>query len=303
MPESAIAIYASIVANVLIAMLKFTAGLVTGSSAMLAEGIHSVVDGANGSLLLVGRHRSRRPPDESHPFGYGHEMYFWSMVVAMVFFGIGEGVSVVQGIHRVLHPEPLENAFWSFAVLAGAGALDGASYFIGFRQFNRTTGGRGFWNTVRVSKDPALFSVVLEDVADLIGVAIAFAAIALARALDAPWIDGAGSIAIGLVLAGIAFVLMRESKALLIGEGARGDLIAAARAAAAGEPAILAIRQLLTLQLGPEDVLIGFGAEFEPSLTAAQVADAVDRLERVIVSAHPEVKHIFIEAEALRGRR
>ncbi len=302
MQESAAAIYASIIANLLIAVLKFTAGLVTGSSAMVAEGIHSVVDSANGSLLLVGQRRSRRPPDDSHPFGYGHEMYFWSMVVAMLFFGVGGGVSVYQGIHRVLQPEPLENAVWSYVVLAGAGVINGASFLIGFRQFRRTTEGRGFWGTVRASKDPSLFSVVLEDVADLIGVGIAFVAIALARALHAPWIDGAGSIGIGLVLAGIAFVLMRESKALLIGERARGDVIDAAHAAAAGEPAILAIRQLLTLQLGPEDVLIGFGAEFEPSLTASQVADAVDRLERVIMSAHPEVRHIYIEAEALRGR-
>jgi cation diffusion facilitator family transporter len=270
---------------------------------MVAEGIHSVIDGANGWLLLVGERRSHRPPDESHPFGYGHETYFWSMVVAMLFFGVGGGVSVFQGIHRIQQPEPLTSAAWNYAVLAGAAAIDGASFFIGFRQFRRTTAGHGFWSAVHASKDPALFSVVLEDIADLIGIGIAFVAIVLAQRFNAPWIDGAGSIGIGLVLGAIAVILMRESKALLIGERARGDVIAAVHAAAAGEPAVLRIRQLLTLQLGPDDVLVAFGAEFDPGLTAAQVADAVDRLERVIVSSHPEVTHIFIEAEALRGHR
>jgi len=297
------AIYASIGANVLIAALKFAAVLATGSSAMLSEGIHSAIDAANGPLLLVGQHRSRKPADESHPFGYGHEMYFWTMVVAMLFFGVGGGVSVLEGIDRIRHPVPMGSLAWNYAVLGGAALFDTISLVVGLRQFRRTAHGRPFWSVVRASKDPALFSVVLEDIGDLTGVAIALLSIVLAKSLRRPWIDGAGSIGIGLVLALIAFVLMRESKALLIGERARRDVIAAVRTAASQEPAVRAVRQLLTLQLGPEDVLVGFGAEFDPALTAAQVADVVDRLEQAITSRYPEVKHIYIEAEALRGHR
>jgi cation diffusion facilitator family transporter len=294
-------VIASIVANVCIAALKFGAAAATGSSAMFAEGMHSLVDTADGALLLLGEHRSRRPPDESHPFGYGHELYFWAMIVAMLFFTLGGGLTIYEGITRIRNPEPTTNLAWSYAVLGGAALFDGSSFIIGWRQFRRETAGRGFWTTVRASKDPALFSVVLEDVGDMLGIAIAAIAITLAHWLQRPWIDGAGSVGIGLVLVAVAFVLMREVKGLLIGERARRDLIASVRDAAAAEPAILKVHQPLTLQLGPSQVLVGFGAEFDPKLSAADVAAAIDRIESKITRLNSDVTHIYIEAEALKG--
>src|SRR5215472_14088551 len=195
-----LSVWASIAANLCIALLKFIAAAITGSSSMLAEGVHSLVDSADGGLLLLGAHRSQRPPDEDYPFGYGHEMYFWAMIVAMLFFALGGGLTIYEGIARIRQPEPSTNLAWGYAVLGGAAIFDGASFAIGWRRFARHRGDRGFWATVHASKDPTLFSVVLEDISDLIGLAIAAVAMTLAHTLQAPWLEGAGSVGIGLVL-------------------------------------------------------------------------------------------------------
>lgn len=298
-----VAVWASIGANLCIAVLKFVAAAVTGSSSMLAEAVHSLVDSADGGLLLLGTHRSKRPPDEDYPFGYGHELYFWAMVVAMMIFTFGGGVTIYEGITRIRSPEPSTNMGWNYAVLAGAAIFDGVSFVIGWRSFSRYRGDRGFWSAVRTTKDPTLFSVVLEDISDLMGLAIAAVAITLAHVLQAPWIEGAGSVGIGVVLVATAFVLISETKGLLVGERAPGDLIARVRAAAVADPAVRHVDPPVTLQLGPDQVLVGLNVAFEPTLTAVDVATAVDRLEGAIVQRNPEIKHLYIEADAFRGHR
>src|SRR4051812_7305398 len=232
--ESAAAIYASIAANVGIATTKFVAAAFTGSSAMTAEGVHSLVDACDGLLLLLGRRRSRRPPTPEHPFGHGRELYFWSLIVAIVFFALGGGLSVYEGIQHILSPEPLKNPAWNYAVLGFAALFDGGSLVVGLRQFREAAGGRGFWAAIREGKDPSLFSVVLEDIADMAGIALAFLGVFLGHLLNNPYLDGAASVGIGLVMAGVAVVLLVESKGLLIGERADADVVECITAAAAG---------------------------------------------------------------------
>ena len=296
------AILASITANVAIAATKFTAAAVTGSSAMIAVGGHSLVDCADGTLLLIGQHRSRRPADEAHPVGYGRELYFWSLMVAVLFFGLGGGVSVYEGIHHILNPEPIRDPKWNYIVLGAAALFDGSSFIIGFKRFRAEAGGRSLWQHVRRSKDPSLFTVVLEDVADLIGIAIAFAGVYLGHRLNKPSFDGAASIAVGLVLAAVALVLIAETKSLLLGESADAGVVASIRRVLEKEPEITASQMPITVHLGPEEMFVAIAVEFAPALRAAEVAQIIERVETAIRAVVPEVKHIYIEAASLRGR-
>lgn len=297
--ESRGAIIASIVANVAIAATKFTAAAFTGSSAMAAEGVHSLVDSADGTLLLVGQHRSRKPADASHPAGYSRELYFWSLMVAVLFFAIGGGVSVLQGVLRVLHPEPLGDPKWNYVVLAAAALFDGGSFVIGLRQFRRQADGRGLLEALRRSKDPSLTTVLLEDTADLTGILLAFLGIWLGHRLGLPWMDGAASIAVGLVMAAVALVLIAQTRSLLVGEGADSEVLAAIRRIVAEEPAIVATEYPLTVHLGPHDVFVALAAQFADGLSAEEVAGVVVRVERRIREAAPDVRRIFIEAASL----
>src|SRR5690349_11568777 len=183
---------------------------------MLAEGVHSLANCFDGSLLLLGEYRSRRPPDEVHPFGYGRELYFWSFVVAVVFFALGAGLTLYEGIEHVMHPPTLGPARWSYVVLAAAALFDGASFLIGFKQFRKHARGRGYWRTIRESKNPTLISVVLEDTADMLGLVCAFLGVFLSHRLNMPALDGVASILIGIILAGLAYVLLVETHGLLI---------------------------------------------------------------------------------------
>jgi len=299
--ESRLAIYTSIGANVVIAVVKFVAAVLSHSSAMLAEGIHSLVDASDGSLLLLGQHRSRRPPDELHPFGHGKELYFWTLIVALVFFAIGGGVSVYEGVLHLVHPEALRDPTWSYVVLGVALLFDGTSFTVAFRQFRKEAAGAPIWSAIRESKDPSVFTVLLEDTADLAGIALAFLGIFLGHTLGNVYLDGVATIGVGLVLAVVALVLVRESKALLIGEGAQGVVLARIRSIAARDPAVRAVRRPLTMYFGPDEMLLGMGIEFDPSLSAAEVATAIDRLERNFREEMPVVRHIYIEAESLTG--
>lgn len=300
--ESRLAIYASIAANLVIAATKFVAAAVSGSSALLAEGLHSTVDSCDGLLLLLGHHRSRRPPDEQHPFGYGKELYFWTLIVAVVFFAVGGGVSVYEGILRLAHPEPLGDPTWSYIVLAVAAVFDGTSFTIAYRQFRPQAKGVGIVAAMRASKDPSVFTVLVEDTADLTGIVLAFLGIFLGHRLDNPYLDGVATIGIGLVLAAVAVFLIGQSKGLLIGEGAREEALIGVRRIAAGDPAVVAVRRPLTMYFGPNDVLLAMGITFDPSLSAAEVADTIERLERRVRAAYPKVKHMYVEAESLAGR-
>jgi cation diffusion facilitator family transporter len=297
-----VAIYASIVANLAIAATKFTAAAFTGSSAMVAEGLHSLVDSCDGTLILVGQRRSRRMPDRTHPFGHGQELYFWTLIVAILFFALGGGMSVYEGIQHILHPEPLRDPAWSYAVLGVAALIDGTSFTIAYRSFRRRMRGRGFWETVRASKDPSLFTIVLEDSADLIGLALAFLGIFLGHRLGTPYLDGAASIAIGLLLAGVAVVLIGQSRELLIGESADPVVVAAIEEAAAAEPGVVAVRGIRTLHFGPHEMLVAVCAEFASHLTAEDVARVVDGMGRRVRRAVPDVvTHVYVEPELPRA--
>lgn len=300
--ESPAAIYASIGANVAIALTKFAAAAATGSSAMVAEAVHSLVDSADGTLLLLGRRRARRPPDEGHPFGHGSELYFWTLIVAILFFALGGGMSVYEGIQHILRPEPIRDPFWNYLVLGIALALDGGSFFVGFRQFRAASAGRGFWDTIRESKDPTLFTVVLEDTADILGIVLAFLGVFLGHLLDNPYLDGAASIGIGLVMASVAVVLIGQSKGLLIGERADRDVVARIHAAAATEAARVEVRGIRTLQLSPSEALVTLDVAFDRSLSRAEVLETIDRLERGIRSATPDTLHVYLEVTSLLRR-
>jgi cation diffusion facilitator family transporter len=295
-------IVAAVCGNVAVAVTKFVAAFCTGSSAMLSEGIHSLVDTGNGLLLLWGIHRSRRPPDETHPFGHGLELYFWTLIVAILIFAVGGGVSVYEGVLRLLHPTPLEDPTWNYAVLGLATLFEGSAWFLAFKQFLAVKGDAGLWQAVRRSKDPTTFMVLFEDSAALIGLAVAFVGIAFGHLLGTPYLDAAASVIIGLLLAAVAAVLAHETRGLLTGESADPRVVASIRALAEADPAVERVRRPLTMHLGPEQVLLALDVQFRPGLTAPDVEAAVDRLEAAIRARHPKVRHIYLEAEAITAR-
>jgi cation diffusion facilitator family transporter len=296
-------VIAAFIGNGLIAVTKIVAAALTGSSAMFSEAVHSLVDTGNQALLLYGIQRSRRPADARHPFGYGRELYFWAFVVAILLFSGGAGVSIYEGIHKILDPQPVTDAYLNYIVLGLAMVFEGAAFFFALREFNRVKGGRGYLAAVRVSKDPALFTVLLEDTAALLGLVIAFVGITLAQVLGLPVLDGVASVAIGLVLAASAVLLAYETKGLLIGEAAKPEVVARLRRIVGAEHGVDRINEILTMHMGPRDVLLNLSLDFRSSLTSDQVEAEVTRLERQIKAAFPEITRVFIEAEArIRGR-
>ncbi len=291
--ESRLPIFASIGANVAIAAIKFTAAVVTGSSAMVAEGVHSFVDSLNGVLLLVGQARSRRPPDEHHPFGHGQELYFWSLMVAVLFFALGGCVSVYEGIVHLRHPTPLGDPMWNYIVLGAAALFDGASFVIAFRAFRRQADGRGIIAQVRRSKDPSIFAVVLEDSADMAGIALAFLGVWLSHHFDKPYLDGVASIGVGLVLGVVAFVLLIQTKSLLIGEAADSSVVDAIHQVVRNDPRVSSSQRPLTVHLGPHEVTVGLIADFAPELSHQEVVLAIGHLDDAIRDVAPDVTRVF----------
>jgi cation diffusion facilitator family transporter len=300
---SKLAVYAALVASVLIAISKFAAAVFTGSSAMIAEGVHSMVDGSVEVLLLYGIRRAARPPDETHPLGHGRELYFWSFVVSVLIFALGAGVSVYEGILHILSPHPMENVNANYLVLGLSALFDGISWTFAVRQFNRERGSRSYVEAIRESKDPMTFTVLVGGFAALVGIAIALAGIFAAATLGHPEIDGIASIGVGLLLAATAIFLARESKNLLIGEPAlphvREDILRIAGA----DPAILKANGLITTQLGPDQIVAALSAEFADHLSADDIEQCVERLEAKIAEAHPEVTTLFVKPQPHRAWR
>jgi cation diffusion facilitator family transporter len=296
-------VYAAIAANLVIAVAKYMAAFFSGSSSMLAEAIHSTVDTANEGLLLLGLKRSQKPADALHPFGYGKELYFWSLVVAIALFGLGGGMSIYEGLSHLQHPNDITNPVWNYAVLGVAFVSEGISWTIALREFrHKKKPGKGFWRGFKTSKDPSVFTVLGEDTAALLGLVAAFLGVFFSHRLHDPVYDGAASIVIGLILAGIAFLLAYESRGLLVGESADPEVIRNIRELACGDPAVKDIGRPLTMHFGPEEVLLNMDIRFRRHLTAAEVESAVDRLERKIRSAYPQIRRIYIEAESLARR-
>lgn len=288
---------AALLGNLLIAVTKFVAAAISGSSAMLAEGIHSTVDTGNQGLLLLGMRRSRRPPDPDFPFGHGKEIYFWSFVVAMLVFGLGAVLSVFEGIQGLLHPEPLRNPYINYVVLALAFVFEAGAWLFAWRAFNRTRGAHGYFRAVREAKDPTVFAVLFEDSAAMMGLMLAFIGVALAQITGEWRFDAAASIAIGLVLAVTAAWLARESMGLLIGESARGEVVDGIREIVADSEHVSAVNEVLTLHMGPGYVLATISVSFRHGLDSEQLERSVEEMTRAIRERYPVVKRVFMEAE------
>ncbi|NOV26736.1 cation diffusion facilitator family transporter [Cupriavidus necator] len=296
---SRIAVYGAIAANVAIAITKFVVAGVTGSSAMLSEAIHSTVDTGNELLLLVGMARSRRPADAMHPFGYGKELYFWSLMVAVLLFSVGGGISAYEGVLHMLEPAPLTDPHWNYIVLGFAMVFESISLGIALRAFAREKGTQSFWQALRNSKDPTTVTVLAEDATALAGLVIAALGVYASHRLDMPVLDGAASLLIGLLLAGVATLLIVQSRSLLVGEGIDKAMALAMRRIVLDDPAVLSAGMPLTMHLGPAEVLVTLDVQFHPETVANGAAGAIDRIERHIRAQFPQVSRIFIEARLM----
>ena len=298
MAKPKVAIYGAIAANIAIAVTKFVVAGITGSSAMLSEGIHSAVDTFNGVLLLLGLKLSQRPATPEHPFGHGKELYFWSLIVAVLIFGLGGGLSFYEGVQHVRHPEPMQDPMWNYVVLGVAAIFEGASFVIALRQFLKQAGDTPFWQALHRSKDPTTYTVLAEDSAALVGLVVAALGIALSQRFDRPELDGAASLVIGLLLAGVAVALIRESRGLLIGEGIRPETARAIRSIALGQPKVRDVGRVLSMYIGPDDALVTMDLDFDDGTAAADAAAAIAAVERQVRERYPMIKRLFIEAGA-----
>ena len=290
-------IMAALVGNSLIAVTKFVAAGITGSSAMLSEGIHSLVDTGNQVLLLYGLRRAAKPPDENFPFGYGKEIYFWCFIVAILIFALGGGISIYEGIIHIQHPEPIKSPMINYIVLGLAIVFEGAAWYFAFREFKRAKGKWGYFEAVQRSKDPSIFVVLFEDSAAMLGLLVALAGIWLAQTTGIVVFDGIASVAIGLILVGTAIWLAYETKGLLIGESANRSVISGIRDALATKPSIEHVNEVLTMHMGPDFVLANISVDFTDSITAAEVERDIGDIDRLVKQKFPEIKRVFIEAE------
>lgn len=292
------AIIAALVGNLLIAVTKGIAAAMSGSSAMLSESVHSLVDTGNEILLLYGLKRAAKPPDKVHPYGYGRELYFWSFVVALLIFAVGAGVSAYEGLVHIRHPEMIQDVWINFVVLGLAAVFEGVSWWFGWKAFSRVRRSRPIWDAFVASKDPTTFMVLFEDSAALLGILIAAIATFFSWRLKLPWIDGAGSILIGLVLAIVAALLARESKELLIGERASPELSAAVRQTASEDPCVRKVVDITTSQMGPDQVIATIAVEIDEDLRVPDVERLIGRIEESIRSRFPQLFRIFIRPVA-----
>jgi len=291
-------IYAALAGNTLIAITKFAAAAYTGSSAMLSEGIHSVVDTGNQFLLLHGLNRARQPASKEFPFGHGKEIYFWSFVVAILIFAVGGGVSAYEGFKHMLHPQAIQNPTMNYIVLGLAMLFEGGTWSVALREFNKTRGDLGYLEAVHRGKDPTMFVVLFEDSAAMLGLIVAFVGILLSQITGNPVFDGLASVVIGLILGGTAIWLAIETKGLLIGEAANRDVVAGIREIAAASPCVEKVNEVLTMHMGPDFILANISIDFRDGLKTGEVERAVAQLDRTIKSRYGIVKRIFIEAES-----
>ena len=301
-PGSNKVIYAAIVANLGIAVAKFVVAGITGSAAMMAEGIHSAVDTGNELLLLVGEHNSAKKADARHPFGYGKVVYFWALIVALSVFTLGGGFSIYHGVHAILHPEPLGDPLWNYVVLGIAAVFEGYSWNVSRLELNKVKKpGATLWQAFRASKDASVFTVFIEDSAALLGIIVAAAGIGIGQLTGNPYADPAASIVIGLILVGAAFMLARETGALLVGETMGVEQTAQLHAIFDADPQIDKVGRLLSMQMGPDEVLLTASVQFKRGMQIDAVEVAIARLEQRVNATFPEIKQIYFESSALRS--
>jgi len=295
MAASKLPVYSALAANLLIAATKFISAAVTGSSAMLSEGIHSIVDTLNEILLLLGIKLSKKKPDEQRPFGYGKELYFWSFIVSILIFGLGGGISFYEGITHIQHPVHITIPFWNYIVLGTAIVFDGISLVIAIKSFNRVRGDTPFWQAIKKSKDPTSFVILFEDAADVFGLVIAFVGVYFGHLYKAPWLDGLASIVIGLVLTAVSIVLARESRSLLMGETASPVVLDEVMQIIKADPVTVEVDRPLTMFLGPEEIILVVRVMFREELTTSAITGASERIKQAIKQRFPNFKRIFIE--------
>jgi cation diffusion facilitator family transporter len=297
------AIYGAIIANTAIAVSKFIAAFFTGSSSMLSEGIHSLVDTGNGALLLYGIRKSHRPADDEHPFGYGNEVYFWSFIVAVLIFALGGGIALYEGIEHVLHPRELKHVIWNYIVLISAIVFEGTSLRIALKEFSKTRGNKSFFRELIDTKDTSTAAVVIEDTAALMGLSIALLSVFLGHITGIVYFDGIGSILIGLLLISVSLFFAVECKSLLIGEGLMEKDVLKIKKVLADDDHVTAYKKPLSLYFGPEEVLVNLDVNFKNGLTSDDIEATVDRIERKIKDKIPSVNRIFIEAETIKTKK
>lgn len=295
--SSRLVIYAALAGNFLVALTKLWAAVWTGSSAMLSESIHSLVDMGNELLLLYGLHRANQRPDHDHPLGYGREVYFWSFVVAVLIFTLGAGLSIYEGIHHIMDPEPVENVLASYLVLLAAAIFEGCSWLLTLHKFKGPKRIADLPEEVRHSKDPPTFIVLLEDTAAMLGIAAAFAGIWLSQHFNEPAWDGVASIVIGVILAATAVVLGQETKGLLIGERARQEVLDSILAEATSLDGVVGANGVLTVHLAPHQILAALSVEFEDDLNTPQIEALVIEMETRLHALHPEIVALFIKPQ------
>jgi len=291
-------IYAALAGNSLIALTKFIAAFLTGSSAMLSECIHSSVDTCNQLLLLYGLKQAKKPPDDEFPFGHGKEVYFWSFIVAILIFAVGAGVSVYEGVIHLLHPAQIRNPMVNYIVLGIAMVFEGGAWYFALTEFTKVKGRWGYLEAIQRGKDPTLFVVLFEDSAAMAGLVIAFAGVALTQVTGLVWFDPIASVLIGVILGGTAIWLAYETKGLLIGESANPSVRLGIRQLVDSAPEVLHVNEVLTMHMGPDTILLNLSVKFADDTAATQIESAVEKIELKIKNAYPEVKRIFIEAEA-----
>lgn len=290
-------IIAALLGNALISITKFIAAAMTGSSAMLSEGIHSLVDTGNQILLLYGMKRAEKPADAHFPFGHGKEIYFWSFVVAILIFAVGSGVSIYEGIHSLSDPQPVENPWISYIVLGLALVFEGAAWFFAFKEFTRAKGKWGYIEAVQRGKDPSMFVVLFEDSAAMLGLLVAFTGILLSQLTGILIFDGIASIVIGLILGGTAIWLAYETKGLLIGESANTQVVAGIRDIVGDCDTVEHVNEVLTMHMGPDFILANISADFDDAVSSNRVEQTIADMNLRIKQAYPQIKRVFIEAE------
>jgi len=293
-------IYAALAGNAAIAVTKFTAAILTGSSAMLSEGIHSLVDTGNQGLLLHGMKQAQKPADAKFPFGHGKEIYFWSFVVAILIFAVGAGVSIYEGIHHIMNPVPIENPQINYIVLGLAMLFEGAAWFLAFKEFTKSKGKWGYLEAVHRGKDPTMFVVLFEDSAAMLGLIVAFAGIGLSQLTGILIFDGLASVVIGLILAATAVWLAYETKSLLIGESANHKVVEGIRTIASRHNDVEHVNEVLTMHMGPDYILVNLSLDFRDDIPAGEMEQTIAVMDAEIKQEYPETKRVFIEAEARR---
>jgi cation diffusion facilitator family transporter len=299
--SSTMVVYAALAGNLAIAVTKFVAFVLTGSSAMLTEAIHSSVDTGNQGLLLLGLARARKPPSETHPFGYGMEVYFWAFVVALLIFALGGAFSIYEGVLKIFRPKPIERAWINFLVIGLAILFEGGSFLVAWKEFRVLTRGTPLLRAIRRSKDPSVFAVLLEDGAALAGLAIAALGVAGSAVFGIPWADGAASVAIGVLLVLVAIFLANETRSLLTGESASPRIVEEVRQMLAADPRIDTVAEVLSMHLGPQEILLGVTLDFHDDLTAGEIEDAADDFAVRIRTIDERITRVFVRSGRARA--